>query len=85
MTEIIEIIKQEAVNAVEARKPMELLFGTVIALDPLEIKLAQQRSYTKEFFLALAPVPAFEVGDKLVLLRVQGGQQFLILGKEGNL
>ena len=85
MTALIETIKQIAVAAVEAGKPVSILFGTVVRLDPLEIKLAQQQSYTKEFFLALDPVPAFQKGDKLILLRLQGGQQFLILGKEGSL
>lgn len=85
MTGFVEIMKQVAVAAVEAGKPVSVLFGTVACLDPLEIQLAPQQSYTKEFFLALEPVPAFEEGDRLVLLRLQGGQQFLILGKEGNL
>lgn len=85
MTAFIEVMKQVAVNAVEARKPVALLFGTVSSLDPFKIRLSQQEEYTKEFFLALDPVPAFEEGDRLVLLRLQGGQQFLILGKEGRL
>lgn len=85
MTGMIEIIKQVAVNAVEARKPVALLFGTVSSLAPLKIRLSQQEEYPKEFFLALDPAPAFEEGDRLVLLRFQGGQQFLILGKEGSL
>ena len=85
MTAFIEIMKQVAVNAVEARKPVALLFGTVSCLNPFKIRLSQREEYTKEFFLALDPVPVFEEGDRLVLLRLQGGQQFLILGKEGNL
>ena len=85
MTGMIEIIKQVAVNAVEARKPAALLFGTVSSMAPLKIRLSQQEEYPKKFFLALDPMPTFEEGDRLVLLRLQGGQQFLILGKEGSL
>lgn len=86
MKQFIEVMKQAAVNAVEAGKPMGLLFGTVTTKSPLKIQLMTGGApLTKEFFLALDPVPAFQSGDILVLLREQGGQRFLILGKKGAL
>lgn len=86
MKQFLETMKQVAVNAAEASKPMSLVFGKVTVKSPLKIQLmAGGAPLTKEFFLALAPVPDFKVGDKLVLLREQGGQRFLILGKKGAL
>ena len=61
MTGFIEVMKRVAVNAVEAGKPVNILFGTVVSLSPLEIRLSQQQSFTKEFFLALNPVTFLEV------------------------
>ena len=83
MKQFLETMKQVALNAAEASKPMCLVFGT--AKSPLKILLATQQELEKQYFLALAPVPDFKVGDKLVLLREQGGQRFLILGKKGAL
>ena len=85
MKQFLETMKQVALNAAEASKPMCLVFGTVTAKSPLKILLATQQELEKQYFLALAPVPDFKVGDELVLLREQGGQRFLILGKKGAL
>lgn len=101
--QLVETIKQIAVNAVESKKPVEVRFGTVLTVSPLQVKLSQKEIYTKEFFIALegpascggvchgscpdarpSDCPAiWKAGDVLVLLRFQGGQQFLILGKKG--
>lgn len=81
MNKFIEVIKQVAVNAVEAGKPVNILYGNVVSVAPLKIKISQQQILTKEFFTAVEPKPTFIVGEKLVLARVQGGQQYLILGK----
>lgn len=86
MKQFIEVMKQVAVNAAEAGKPLGLLFGKVTAKSPLKIQLMTGGApLTKEYFLALDPVPDLKAGDILVLLREQGGQRFLILGKKGAL
>lgn len=102
--QLVEVMKQIAVNAVESKKPAEVRFGTVLSVSPLQIKLSQKEIYTKEFFIALegpascggachgscpdarpSGCPAiWKADDTLVLLRLQGGQQFLILGKKGE-
>jgi hypothetical protein len=62
-----------------------VLFGTVTETDPIKIRLAVGLEYPKEFFLALEGLGILRKGDVLTLLRVQGGQQYLILGRKGGL
>lgn len=81
--ELVETIKQIAVKAVESQKPTAVRFGTVMIGSPLQVKLSQKEIYSKEFFIALDGTRVYDPGDTLVLLQLQGGQQFLILGKKG--
>lgn len=81
MNHFVEVMKQIAVKAVNAEKPVNIMYGTVISTIPLKIKLSQQQILTQEFFLALESLSELVIGDKLILIRVQGGQQYLILGK----
>lgn len=81
------MIKQIAAGVFEAKKPMEVCFGTVQSLSPFKIRLDQKNTLGKEYFIVRAGVTAqsFEVGDTLILLRVQGGQQYLIYDRKGVL
>lgn len=83
MIQFIETIKQVAVNAVEAKKPVNILFGKVSSTSPLVVRLSADQIYSQEFLVTLNPTPIFQIGDVLVLIRIQGGQKFLILGKRG--
>ena len=78
MTRFLDVVKRVAVAAVAAEKPEQLVFGTILTVSPFKVKLATQQELKKEFFLALDPKPDWKPGDKLVLLREQGGQRFLI-------
>jgi hypothetical protein len=80
---MIDLIKKTAIAAVESRNPVNLLFGTVVNPNPLEIQIHQKLTLTKEFLIVTET--AFQkgliVGDRIVLLRMQGGHQFLVLDK----
>ena len=85
MTRFLDVVKRVAVAAVAAEKPVQLVFGTILTVSPFKVKLATQQELKKELFLDLDPKPDWKPGDKLILLREQGGQRFLILGKKGAL
>lgn len=85
MTNLIETIKRIAINAVAATKPVEIIYGIVVSVEPLLIKLSQNQIYPKDYFVISSGGGSFAIGDILILLRVQGGQQFLIYGKKGEL
>lgn len=86
MKQLIEVMKRVALNAVETTKPVEVCFGTVQSEIPLRIRISQKQVLEKEFFLIRDGVTtsSFETGDILILLRVQGGQQYYIIGKKGE-
>lgn len=81
------MMKQIAAGVFEAQKPVEVCFGMVQSLSPFQVRLDQKKILGKEYFIVRAGVTAqsFEVGDTLILLRVQGGQQYLIYDRKGAL
>lgn len=76
----LEGIKTAAMEAVEAASPVIVAYGTVISAKPLSVQLDQKILLASEFLVTMGH--AFEKGDRLVLLRIQGGQEYLVLGKK---
>lgn len=111
---MIEIIKKAAMDAIEANKPTNVLFGTVISISPLQISIDQKiiledskllltnavKDHTVEMTVdhltenttvgnsshnhAYKGKKQFTihnglvVGEKVLLLRMQGGQKFVV-------
>ncbi|WP_025950465.1 DUF2577 domain-containing protein [Geobacillus thermocatenulatus] len=80
---LVDLIKNVAVKAVEATNPVDVLFGTVVSESPLEVQIHQKLKLTEEFLVITERVTQANLkrADKVVLLRVQGGQQFIVLDK----
>lgn len=80
---LVDLIKNVAVKAVEATNPVHVLFGTVVSESPLEVQIHQKLKLTEEFLVITERVTQTNLkrGNKVVLLRVQGGQQFIVLDK----
>ena len=80
-------MRQIAANERQAALPMTICFGKVISLDPFQVQIDQKLPLKKEFLAVRTGVSAssFKVGDRLILLRKQGGQEYLILDKKGAL
>jgi hypothetical protein len=78
---MIDIIKRAAVDAVNASKPVDIMFGVVAAVSPLSVKIDQRFTLDAGFLIELKPQNTYEAGAKLVLLRMAGGQKFLVLGE----
>ena len=74
---IIETIKKVALDAFTASKPVNVLWGEVTSVDPITITINQYLSLTEEFLVINGEV--FK-GDKVTLIRVQGGQKYVVLG-----
>lgn len=47
-SDLLKIIKQAAINAVDATKPVNIVFGTVISTSPLQIQVEQKLTLGKE-------------------------------------
>ena len=78
MEELIGVIRQVAVESIAAQHPVELCYGLIETVDPLQIRvdhagvrLIKKKNLPMEF------VP--QVGQCCLLLRMQGGQRYALL------
>lgn len=79
---LLQLIKQAAVEAVAAAKPMEIVFGNIVSADPLKIKLSDRLIIDEDFLIKTeSAVDKLCKGDRAVLLRMQGGQQYLFIDR----
>lgn len=60
MNEIIRVIKQAAVDAVDAQKPCTVLFGTVTKATPLEILVEQKMTLSEAQLILSRSVTDFQ-------------------------
>lgn len=117
MSDLIEVIKKVALNAIEASKPTNALFGVVVSDSPLKISIDQKMTLdsdslvltnaVKEHTLEMTVDHVTEntntgngshnhtykgrkqftvhnglvVGEKVILLRMQGGQKYIVWDK----
>lgn len=80
---MLDVIKKAAVAAVDAKAPVQVMYGTVTRTEPLEITV-EQRLTLAEPFLVMPESTArknWTVGDHVLLLRVQGGDSFVVLDR----
>lgn len=80
-------MKQIAKDVFDTLQPADWYYGKVISLSPFQVQIDQKTVLKKNFLAVRTGVSAssFKVGDKLILLRKQGGQEYLILDKKGAL
>lgn len=79
---IINLIRTIVVDTYESLKPVTLVFGTVTQTQPIAVLLEQKipLNSLQLVELNLGEI-TLEIGDKVALLRQQGGQKYLILNK----
>ena len=80
---MLNTIKQTVLETLEAMKPVAVMIGTITKTNPLEVTIDQKLKPDADFLIvpeALAQKD-LKVGDRVVLIRVQGGQQYLILDR----
>lgn len=93
---MLQMIKQAAIDAIESSKPVSVLFGTVTKTNPLEVNVDQRFTLDADFLIVPETLTRYvlninsteyiirkglQVGDRVVLLRIQGGQKYLIVDK----
>lgn len=96
-TELVRLIKKTAVDAVQAAKPANVMFGKVTSVKPLKIMVEQKLTLGASQLVLSRNVTDFQttatikgenttitvhnglaVGDKVILIRQQGGQKFIV-------
>ncbi len=78
MSDFGELIKELALNAVEAEKPTEAVIGIVADDEPLKIKL-EQKLIIGEDFIDVCSGAVFGKDSKVVLIRCSGGQRYILI------
>ncbi|OBZ08599.1 MULTISPECIES: DUF2577 domain-containing protein [Bacillales] len=94
---LLDSIKKAGAAAYAAGNPMAVMVGKVIKLNPLEVNVDQRFTLTEDFLIVPESLVRFEAdlpssgkllirtgleaGDTVLMLRVQGGQQFVVLDK----
>ncbi|RED64675.1 DUF2577 domain-containing protein [Cohnella lupini] len=93
---LLEIMKKAGVGAVEATNPVTVLYGQVVEVNPLSVLIDQRFILSEELLLIPESLRECKVligseevtirealakDDYLLLLRAQGGQQYIILDR----
>lgn len=109
---IVDMIKTMANNSAQLQNPVNVLFGTITSVDPIEIEIHEKLKLTKDFIVMTERVTKYEIdlkhnhdatpsevttkdalvkkivireglkkGDGVVMLRAQGGQQYVVIDK----
>ena len=81
--EILQVIKRAAVSAVDAERPVEVSFGTVISENPVQVRLSMKLVLGPKQLIITERMKSLNLkkGDHVVMLRLQGGQSFLMMDK----
>lgn len=84
MNNLIDQIKTISTGAVEAGKPCNVYTGEITSLTPLIVAISPKLSLSKQLIATgrvqgLIDSGGLTIGDKVALLRYQGGQNFLII------
>ncbi|MGG1635005.1 DUF2577 domain-containing protein [Paenibacillus sp. FSL K6-3182] len=94
---LLESIKKAGAAAYAAGNPLAVMVGKVIQINPLEVNVDQRFTLSEDFLIIPESLVKYEVelqtseklvirtgleaGDAVLMLRVQGGQQFVVLDK----
>lgn len=84
MSNLLQLIKQAAIEAVQQSEPMGIVYGTVLQTNPLKIRIDQKLVLTKEFLIVTKEVGKTLTEGKVVLIKDQGGQKYLVFGMEAD-
>lgn len=81
--EFLKIVKKAAVDAVNAEKPAAVCFGKVVGTSPLEISVEQKMTLGAAQLILTNTVKddTLLAGDGVCLLRMQGGQKYVVVDK----
>lgn len=93
---LLNLIKQAGLDAVESGNPVSVLYGTVISESPLKVNVDPRFTLTEDFLIVPEQLTDYRVtvggqeivireglktGNRVILLRMQGGEQYVIVDR----
>jgi len=84
MTDILNLIKRVAIDAVNSQKLTNIVYGTVVSTSPLKVQIDQKLILEEAHVKVTRAVKDYGLtqGDIVTMIRAHGGQQYLIIDKE---
>lgn len=91
--DFLNLIKEIAVKAVKAENPTLIVFGTVTSVSPLKINIEQKMTLSSSQLVLTRSVTNHRInndtvsesglstGDEVLLVRMQGGQKYVVLDR----
>lgn len=78
----LKVIKQASQEAVNSTNPVNVCFGTITSTSPLKILIDQKMTLgSAQLVLTKAADDSLAKGDNVVLLRMQGGQKYIVMDR----
>lgn len=84
---LLTTIKKAALEAVNASRPVNIVFGTLASLEPVTVYIEQKLVLDSSFLVVTKTIAdrieneELMVGARLLLLQVQGGQRYVVIDK----
>lgn len=81
MKKFLQLVKKAAVEAIEARKPCDVMFAKVESTEPVSVRLENTLLLPEKLLVFVDDASRkLSVGCRVILLRKSGGQQYVVLG-----
>lgn len=82
MANLVSLIKQASIEAINNMDPVKIVFGNVVSTEKLRINIEQKLTIEKEHLVLTSGIyNNLKIGDNVLLIRMQGGQKYVILDK----
>lgn len=81
---IIPIIKKAALDAVNSTQPVNILFGKVTSVSPLKVQISPKLVLEGNNLVITSRISddvELKKNDSVILVRIQGGNAYLVLDK----
>lgn len=78
---LLNAIKQAATEAVEASKPVAIMYGSILSTSPWKINVEQKMILTSAQLVLTETAKNLKPKDEVLLLQMQGGQKFIVVDK----
>lgn len=79
-TDLLNVIKQAAMDAVRASNPTKVIQGEVTSIAPIKVKIDQKLILDEHFLVVTNEIRSNLKKGPVLVLQQQGGQKFIILG-----
>lgn len=83
--DLLAVIKMAAMEAVQASKPADVVYGDIVSSNPIQVKLDQKLTLSKDFLIIPNELKLnIKKGKKVIMIQKAGGQRYVVIGTIGG-